>query len=55
FPALAAPSAPAAAADGGADLARAVAAFRGTRSELAAQLGISERTLYRRLKAQGLA
>jgi DNA-binding NtrC family response regulator len=55
FPALAAPSAPAAAADGGADLARAVASFRGTRSELAAQLGISERTLYRRLKAQGLA
>ncbi len=41
--------------DGAADFARTVAAFRGTRSELAAHLGISERTLYRRLKAQGLA
>jgi len=36
-------------------LARAVAAFQGTRRELAAQLGMSERTLYRRLKALGLA
>ena len=31
------------------------ARFDGTRSELAAHLGISERTLYRRLKRQGLA
>jgi transcriptional regulator with PAS, ATPase and Fis domain len=31
------------------------ATFGGTRAELAAHLGISERTLYRRLKAQGLA
>lgn len=29
--------------------------FRGTRSELARQLGMSERTLYRRLKALGLS
>jgi transcriptional regulator with PAS, ATPase and Fis domain len=36
-----------------AELVRAAAAFRGKRSELAAQLGISERTLYRRLKALG--
>ncbi len=35
--------------------AQQAAAFAGTRSELAAHLGISERTLYRRLKAQGLA
>ncbi|WP_429290723.1 helix-turn-helix domain-containing protein [Paraburkholderia sp. CI3] len=34
-----------------AELARAAAQFRGKRSELAAQLGLSERTLYRRLKA----
>ena len=32
-----------------------VATFGGTRSELATHLGISERTLYRRLKAQDLA
>ncbi|MFD2295841.1 helix-turn-helix domain-containing protein [Massilia sp. GCM10020059] len=32
-----------------------LASFDGTRSELAARLGISERTLYRRLKAAGLA
>jgi transcriptional regulator with PAS, ATPase and Fis domain len=36
-------------------LARSVAGFKGTRRELAAQLGISERTLYRRLKELGLA
>ena len=35
--------------------ATTVATFAGTRSALAAHLGISERTLYRRLKAQGLA
>lgn len=33
------------------DLAEAVAVFDGTRSELAQSLGISERTLYRRLRA----
>jgi DNA-binding NtrC family response regulator len=32
----------------------APAGFDGTRSELAAYLGISERTLYRRLKRQNL-
>ena len=37
------------------DLQRAAATFPGTRRELAAQLGLSERTLYRRLKALGLA
>jgi transcriptional regulator with PAS, ATPase and Fis domain len=36
-------------------LTEIVATFQGTRRELAAQLGISERTLYRRLKALGLA
>lgn len=45
--------APARAAD--AALGTTIKTFAGTRSELAAQLGISERTLYRRLKAQGLA
>ncbi len=53
------PAAPAAApAPGpaaGAALGPVLAGFGGTRSELAAHLGISERTLYRRLKAQGLA
>ncbi|GJI88073.1 transcriptional regulator [Rugamonas sp. R1(2021)] len=39
----------------GATLADALAGFGGTRKELAAHLGISERTLYRRLKEQGLA
>ncbi|MDH6146101.1 MULTISPECIES: helix-turn-helix domain-containing protein [Paraburkholderia] len=34
-----------------AELARAAAQFRGKRSELAARLGLSEPTLYRRLKA----
>jgi DNA-binding NtrC family response regulator len=36
-------------------LPQAIAAFAGTRSELANELGISERTLYRRLKKQGMA
>ncbi|MEN2397515.1 sigma-54 interaction domain-containing protein [Pseudomonas halotolerans] len=36
-------------------LAQVLATFQGTRSELATHLGISERTLYRRLKEQGLA
>ncbi|WP_321863834.1 sigma-54 interaction domain-containing protein [Pseudomonas paraveronii] len=36
-------------------LAQALATFKGTRSELAKHLGISDRTLYRRLKEQGLA
>ena len=36
-------------------LTAVLATFGGTRSELAGHLGISERTLYRRLKAQGLA
>jgi len=40
---------------GEAELRQHVAAFRGTRRELAAALGLSERTLYRRLKALGLA
>jgi transcriptional regulator with PAS, ATPase and Fis domain len=35
------------------DLKQAAAGFRGKRSDLASQLGISERTLYRRLKALG--
>jgi transcriptional regulator with PAS, ATPase and Fis domain len=50
---LAPPSAPMAAIPAGAP--QAIAAFAGTRSELANALGISERTLYRRLKKQGLA
>lgn len=37
------------------DLQQLVATFKGTRSELAKHLGVSERTLYRRLKDQGLA
>ena len=36
-------------------LAQRVASFHGTRRELAAKLGLGERTLYRRLKAIGLA
>ncbi|MEQ1682729.1 MAG: sigma-54-dependent Fis family transcriptional regulator [Burkholderiaceae bacterium] len=36
------------------DLARRIATFQGTRRELATRLGMSERTLYRRLKALGL-
>ncbi|WP_081601816.1 sigma-54 interaction domain-containing protein [Paraburkholderia kururiensis] len=36
-----------------AELASVAAAFTGSRSELAAHLGISERTLYRRLKSLG--
>ena len=39
----------------GHSLAQILSAFKGTRSELARHLGISERTLYRRLKEQGLA
>jgi transcriptional regulator with PAS, ATPase and Fis domain len=35
-------------------LVQALATFKGTRSELAKHMGISERTLYRRLKEQGL-
>ncbi|WP_369751594.1 helix-turn-helix domain-containing protein [Pandoraea sp. B-6] len=37
------------------DLATVVRDFQGTRKALAAHLGLSERTLYRRLKAEGLA
>jgi len=37
------------------DLAHALAQFQGPRSELARHLGMSERTLYRRLKALGLS
>ena len=47
----AAPPAPAPAAAN--SLAAVAATFGGTRAELAGHLGISERTLYRRLKAQG--
>jgi DNA-binding NtrC family response regulator len=39
----------------GSSLAQTLATFKGTRSELARHMGISERTLYRRLKEQGLA
>ena len=39
----------------GFSLALTLATFKGTRSELAKHLGISDRTLYRRLKEQGLA
>ena len=49
----AAPAGPASAQ--GETLAQVVASFRGTRRELAVRLGLSERTLYRRLKAIGLA
>lgn len=38
-----------------ADLLQVLSQFRGARSELAKHLGISERTLYRRLKAAGIA
>ncbi|WP_194711937.1 sigma-54 interaction domain-containing protein [Noviherbaspirillum soli] len=38
-----------------AELARLARGFPGTRKELARQLGLSERTLYRRLKALGIA
>ncbi|HEX8884067.1 MAG TPA: helix-turn-helix domain-containing protein, partial [Noviherbaspirillum sp.] len=37
-----------------AELARHAGSFPGTRRELARQLGLSERTLYRRLKAWGM-
>jgi transcriptional regulator of acetoin/glycerol metabolism len=33
------------------DIARALATFTGTRSDLAGKLGLSERTLYRRLRS----
>ena len=36
------------------ELAQALEQFKGSRSELALHLGMSERTLYRRLKALGL-
>jgi transcriptional regulator with PAS, ATPase and Fis domain len=60
-PALAGPgSTSAAPASAGAryddtELARLTASFSGTRRELAQRVGLSERTLYRRLKALGLA
>lgn len=38
-----------------ADLMQVLSHFKGSRSELAKHLGISERTLYRRLKAAGIA
>ncbi|HAL66489.1 MAG TPA: Fis family transcriptional regulator, partial [Pseudomonas sp.] len=38
-----------------ADLIQVLSHFKGSRSELAKHLGISERTLYRRLKAAGIA
>lgn len=38
-----------------ADLIQVLSHFKGSRSELAKHLGISERTLYRRLKAVGIA
>ncbi|PZW84920.1 Fis family sigma54 specific transcriptional regulator [Pseudomonas sp. 2848] len=38
-----------------ADLAHALETFNGSRSELAEHLGMSERTLYRRLKALGIS
>lgn len=37
-----------------AELAHALETFKGSRSELAEYLGMSERTLYRRLKTLGL-
>jgi DNA-binding NtrC family response regulator len=52
--AASAQSAPSTAFDGN-SLTQELATFKGTRSELARHLGISERTLYRRLKEQGLA
>jgi transcriptional regulator of acetoin/glycerol metabolism len=39
---------------GEAELQRLAASFHGTRKALARQAGLSERTLYRRLKALGL-
>jgi len=49
-----APSVRSQASTGDEPLAEAVATFRGTRRELAVHLGMSERTLYRRLQALGL-
>jgi len=51
----AAAAAPAGRAADAAQLAALAAGFPGTRSALAAHLGVSERTLYRRLKARGPA
>jgi transcriptional regulator with PAS, ATPase and Fis domain len=48
------PPAPAPAAADESSLRQLVATFTGTRHELAARLGLSERTLYRRLKALNL-
>ncbi len=53
--AAAAPAAPPGDPLSDARLRELAAAFVGTRKELAAQAGLSERTLYRRLKALGLA
>ncbi|RMV73764.1 hypothetical protein ALP06_200040 [Pseudomonas coronafaciens pv. atropurpurea] len=41
--------------DGLEKLAHALRVFNGSRSELARELGLSERTLYRRLRALGIA
>ncbi|MFJ4144424.1 sigma-54 interaction domain-containing protein [Pseudomonas sp. NPDC089734] len=41
--------------DGMEKLAHALSVFKGSRSELARELGLSERTLYRRLRALGVA
>jgi len=55
------PAAPAASDAGrnqhvpGATPAAVMPGFRGTRKELAARPGVSERTLYRRLKEEGLS
>ncbi|KPW42180.1 Helix-turn-helix, Fis-type [Pseudomonas coronafaciens pv. atropurpurea] len=40
--------------DGLEKLAHALRVFKGSRSELAQELGLSERTLYRRLRALGI-
>lgn len=49
------PQPPASTPFDGSSLAQILATFKGTRSELARHMGVSERTLYRRLKEQGLA
>ncbi|HZG18841.1 MAG TPA: sigma-54-dependent Fis family transcriptional regulator [Herbaspirillum sp.] len=55
-PAISLPSAaPARAKTAATDLTQIARHFQGSRKELAASLGMSERTLYRRLKAAGLA
>lgn len=53
--AVTAPQASTSLALDGDSLVQALATFKGSRRELAKHLGISERTLYRRLKEQGLA